>query len=80
MSISFVPHEIIYEGQNPVYGILINSKFAGELILTQDSGFYVWLPPEDLNGYLPSWVLRSISDKLDELNTEWEKQLSEDLK
>lgn len=79
MSISFVPHEIVYVGQVPVYGILINGKFAGELNF-DEAGFYVWYPPEVLYGYIPSWVLRSISDKLDELNAEWEKQLNEDLK
>ena len=48
-----------------------NGKCLGDLTKEAD-GYYKWWPNNDLNGYLPSIVLKEIASKLDELNSEWD--------
>jgi hypothetical protein len=44
-----------------------------------DDGYYEFWP--DLRGgYIPVWALRSIADKLDELNKEWHEHVMTELK
>ena len=77
-NIQYVPHELTYEGQRVEYSITINTKFGGSLII-DEAGFYVWLPPTELHGYIPVWVLQDIANKLNELNAEWQKQVEQDI-
>ena len=56
----------------------VNGAHCGDLDLLDD-GFWQWFPVM-LPGYIPSWVLRQIADKVDGLNAEWEAHLREALK
>jgi hypothetical protein len=59
------------------YNIRIGEVYAGELAPKED-GYWDWYP-ELRPGYIPSWVLRSIADKLDELNKDWDEQVKLDV-
>lgn len=70
-----------YSDKNQYGTILVhypNNVFMGDMIIGDD-GYYAWWPNEDLRaGYIPSWVLRELADKLDELNKDWDEQLKND--
>lgn len=55
-----------------------NGKFLGELIMDVDGYFYFW--PEDNNRAWASHHLREITNKLDELNKEWDEQVEKETK
>jgi len=55
-----------------------NGKLIGELLMDVDGYFYFW--PEDNNGAWSSSHLRELTNKLDELNKEWDKQVEKGLK
>ena len=57
-----------------------NSKhLLGDLCYAED-GFYQFFPDlESKGGYWPTWMLRKIADKVDELNAPWEAQIAEDI-
>lgn len=56
--------------------VLINGHYAGTLEPKED-GYWDWYP--DLApGYIPSWVLRTLADKLDDINKDWDKQVQID--
>jgi hypothetical protein len=38
-------------------------------------GYYVWLPPLNMTGYIPAWALLSIYNNIEELNKEWDLEL-----
>lgn len=63
----------------PTIEILINGKDGGELII-DEAGFYNWLPPQPLHGLIPSWILQSLANKLNELNAEWQEEIERDIK
>lgn len=65
-------------GDNP-YEIIINGSDGGLLII-DDAGFYNWLPPSGLHGYIPTWVLQNIVDKLNELNKDWQDEIEREHK
>lgn len=54
----------------PSISITINGVSGGKLEPKED-GFWDWYP-ELRPGYIPAYVLKSILDKLNELNEEWE--------
>lgn len=51
-----------------------NGKFVGELISKEDGYFDFW-PDKETYGYWPSYGLRALADKLDELNKDWDEQI-----
>jgi hypothetical protein len=51
--------------------ININTHYAGTLEPKED-GYWDWYPQLNNPGYIPAYILRSIADKLDELNKEWD--------
>lgn len=54
-------------------------RFVGDLCCMED-GFYQFFPDlESRGGYWPSWILRKIADKVDELNAPWEEQIAKDI-
>lgn len=66
---------IEYPGTN--YNVRVNKQYAGTLEPKED-GYWDWYP--DLKpGYIPSWVLRAIADKLDEINKPWDEQVNRDV-
>jgi hypothetical protein len=54
-----------------------NGKFIGEFIMDVDGYFYFW--SENNLGAWPSYLLRDIADKMDELNKSWNEQLEKEL-
>lgn len=73
--------EIIYEeGKRDVfnypvwYRVLINGLPAGGIYKGEDGFFQYYAPLYD-DGYIPSWVLRSLADKVDELNKPWQDEI-----
>lgn len=57
----------------------VNNKHIGTLQSKED-GYYDWYPaPLDTTRYLPSWFLRQVADKLDELNKDWDTQVKQDV-
>jgi major membrane immunogen (membrane-anchored lipoprotein) len=53
-----------------------NGVFMGNLEVGDD-GYYVWWDDKNNSGYVPSWILRELADKLDELNKEWDEGVKE---
>lgn len=51
--------------------VKINNIYIGELAVKED-GYWDWYP-KPRPGYIPSWVLRAIADKLDEINKPWDE-------
>jgi hypothetical protein len=49
----------------------------GDLIVGDD-GYYAWWPTTNISGYIDSWVLRELADKLDELNKKWDDIVQND--
>ena len=65
-------------GDTRNYNIRVNNKFAGTLEPKED-GYWDWYP--DLRpGYIPSWVLHAIANKLDEINQDWDSQIQKEIK
>lgn len=58
--------------------VRVNGVNCGDLDMGDD-GFWQWYPAMR-PGYIPSWMLRQIADKVDALNAEWDAQLREALK
>jgi hypothetical protein len=54
-----------------------NNKHIGNFVMLEDGCFYY--QPLQLSGVFSAYTLQLISDKLKELNVEWEKHLSENL-
>jgi len=54
-----------------------NGKFIGEFIMDVDGYFYFWA--ENNLGAWPSYLLRDIADKMDELNKSWNEQVEKEL-
>jgi hypothetical protein len=53
-----------------------NQKYLGDLIKEADGYYHWWMTVECLSrGSWPSYVLREIADKLDELNKEWDEEV-----
>lgn len=65
---------LILEKSNGGYKVISNNAFIGYFEASDDGLYYWW--PENLNGYLPSYLLRELADKLDELNRDWEKEIN----
>ena len=63
---------------NTSYKVLFNTKYLG-MAEMDESGFYNFYS-NDNSGYWPSYALRLIADKLDELNKEWSDHIKENLK
>ena len=53
-----------------------NGVYMGD-ILRKEDGFYDWWPVHR-GGYITSWILRELADKLDEMNKEWEETIEKD--
>lgn len=53
-----------------------NGKYLGDLI-PGDDGYFCWWPSPECEkpGCWPEYVLRSIADKLEELNEPWDKEV-----
>ncbi len=65
-----------YEKTEGGYNVYYNSlTFCGEILVKED-GFYDFWPNMNRNGYWDSWVMRSIADKLDELNKQWQENIN----
>lgn len=58
--------------------VMFNDVYCGDLGMLDD-GSWQWFPVMR-PGYIPSWMLRQIADKVDELNTNGDVQLMEELK
>lgn len=67
--------EVIYNKINEGYEVIVNNVFVGELLVSEDGIYNLWLNTER-SGYLPSWFLREIANKLDELNKDQEEEYS----
>lgn len=57
-------------GEFPSYTVKFNTVLLGSLRTVED-GFYYWFPTEFEGSCVAAWVIRDISNKLDELNKEW---------
>ena len=56
---------------NPSYHFYFNNVYLGDAEM-DESGFYnFWFDKNNNNGYWTSYSLRLISEKLDELNKDW---------
>jgi len=65
------------------FGLLItapNGKYLGGVDQDRSDGFYYFKRSNDSTATWPSWALRQIADKLDELNKPWEEHVNETLK
>lgn len=70
---------IRYEKEGGIYKPYIGKKCIGELLMTED-GFYNYFHINDFNnGFIPSWVMKELSRKLDTLNLELELQIAKDI-
>jgi hypothetical protein len=62
------------EGRN--YDMIWNDSIQiGKAIIDVD-GFYYFLPNQNGGGLWQAYVLREIADKLDDLNKEWNDQIT----
>jgi hypothetical protein len=61
------------------YEVLASSRKSIGWLHPLDDGCLYFFPDDDHSGW-PSWVLRQIADKLDELNKPWEDHINETLK
>lgn len=57
------------------YVIHENGVRCGDLFQKED-GYYDWWPPKSNGGCWPSYILRQIADKLDELNKPWDDEIN----
>ena len=48
---------------------------VGEICMVED-GFYQFFPVSS-QGYWPSWAMRELADKIDELNAPWEQDIED---
>lgn len=72
-------YRLKYSARNVFGTILVNytnDVLMGEMIVGDD-GYYAWWP-ERGDGYIDSWILRELADKLDDLNKEWNDQVQND--
>jgi hypothetical protein len=53
-----------------------NGVYIGDILMKED-GFYDFWPIQH-GGYWPSYILRVIADKLDEINKPWQDQIDND--
>ena len=53
-----------------------NKVYMGDIVISDD-GYYVWWPDHTREGYIESHVLRTLADKLDELNKAWDDEIHE---
>lgn len=51
-----------------------NGVHLGDFVMDVD-GYYGWWPLRGKTGSWPSYALRMIADKLDELNAEWDNEV-----
>ena len=60
---------------NQTFNVLtLNDHLVGELIMDVDGYYYFW-PSND--GCWPSHIMRSIANKLDEINKPWNDQIND---
>lgn len=59
----------------PFYRIKFKDKDLGSLEMMED-GFYNWIPPQFNGSSLGSWVIKDISNKLEELNKEYQEHIN----
>lgn len=50
-----------------------NGVKIGEFLMKEDGYFDYW--PEKRDGYIPSYMLRTLADELDKLNENWDKSI-----
>lgn len=67
-----------YNPISRVYTVKVGNTLVGELYAEAD-GFYVFDPIVGRTGYWPEWMLRSIADKLQEVNKEWQEEITKAL-
>jgi hypothetical protein len=60
-----------------VYEVYFNSVRLGEFVVQSD-GYYGFVAKSNA-GFWSSYGLRLISDKLDEINKEWDQQVKKDI-
>ena len=60
-----------------VYEVYFNSAILGEFVIQED-GYYGFIAYNNTN-YWSSYALRLLSDKLDEINKEWDQQVKKDI-
>lgn len=70
--IKFIPR--LPDDPNTSYGVVMDNGVEFAELYQETDGFYV-LESKGF-GFLNSWVLRGISDKLDELNAEWQASIN----
>lgn len=66
-----------YDEEDHEYNVAVNGVVVGWLYCEVD-GYYVFDMNPTLRGYTPGWLLRSLADKLDELNAEWDAKIRDD--
>lgn len=71
MSIRFIQDEKVTSD----YTVWVSMSFAG-LLTKDEAGYYVWVPPNNLAGYIPEWVITALSKKLKALNKKWHKEVT----
>ena len=60
---------------NQTFNVLtLNDHLVGELIMDVDGYYYFW-PSND--GCWPSHIMRSVANKLDEINKPWNDQIND---
>jgi hypothetical protein len=57
------------------YDIRINNVSCGTFEVKED-GYWDWYPNLSHTGYIPSWFLHAIANKLDELNKPWDDEIN----
>jgi len=71
---------MIYLSEKNKHGTYVvyweNGVNIGEFIIGDD-GYYVYFPIQKY-GYITSYFMRAIADKLDELNKDWDKIVRSD--
>jgi len=66
------------ELENLEYEVISNGIKLGVLYEEVD-GYYIFQSQPTV-GFWPSWVMRAISDKADQLNAEWDREMETFLK
>ncbi len=67
--------EYIMDG---MYVIYFNKKELGSIV-SQEDGYYQFIPGRSNVGYWSSYALRLVADKLDEMNKEWDEHIKKHL-
>mgnify|MGYP003394694198 CR=1 FL=1 len=66
-------------GPHKVAVTFSNGALLGDLVRSED-GYFYWWPPDCTQGAWQGYILRSIADKLEELNAERDEMVRREIK